>query len=241
MRNALVAAVAVVMLLLAVRLTAQRRGGGGGSVTFAIAVSDPSGAPVPDVKVTLTGAAQRTVRTEAGRAVFEGLPAGTYRFRFEKEGFVPLEREMAGRGSAPIDVKVTLLRAAAPVPPPSPVPPLPAAPVNPGPLVLDLPAFIEKNYVGKAPAKSLPLACSAGGIARLLQVNEPIVEHSHPDADEFIYVIAGQGTARFGNHQEPLDAGVFVVIPRGTSHAFGVGPKKPLVLLSTRAGEQCAG
>ena len=234
--------VLLMMIAFAVPLDAQRRGagGGGGSVTFAVAVTDPSGAPVPDVKVTLTGAAERTTRTEGGRIVFEGLPPGAYRFRFEKDGFVTLERELAGRGGAPIDVKVTL-SPAPPPPPPAPVAPPPEHVVDAKPVALDMPAFIEKNYVGRAAGKTTPLACSTGGTATLLQINEPVAEHTHADADEFIYVIAGQGTARLGDRQEALGPGVFMLIPRGAAHSFTAGPKKPLVLISTRAGEKCGG
>ena len=224
---------------------AQRRGAGGaGAVTFAVVVTDPAGAGVGGVKVIVTGAAERTGRTEAGRLVFENMPSGAYRFRFEKDGFVTLERELAGRGAAPIDVKVTL--ASAPPPPEPPPPPAPAAPppahtVDAKAVGLDLPAFIEKNYVGRAAGKSTPLACATGGTATVLQINDPVAEHTHADADEFLYVIAGLGTARMGDRQEPLSSGVFVLIPRGIAHTLTAGPRKPLVLLSTRAGEQCGG
>ncbi|HWJ57644.1 MAG TPA: cupin domain-containing protein [Vicinamibacterales bacterium] len=225
-------------------LAAQRRGaGGGGSVTFAISVVDPSGAPVPDVKVTMSGAAERSGRTEAGRLVFENLPAGTYRFRFERDGFVPFEKELAARGSAPIDVKVTLTPAP---PPPKPIelvapppPPRPAADARP--VVLDMPAFIEKNYVGRANGKTTPLGCSTGGSSTLIQINDAIATHAHPDADEFIYVIAGEGSANMSGRQEPLGAGVFMMIPRGLAHGFTTGKKKPLVMMSIRAGGACAG
>src|SRR5260221_4439773 len=222
---------------------AKRRGGGRGGVTLAVAVSDSTGAPVTDVKVIVTGAAERSGRTEAGRLVFENLPPGAYRFRFEKDGFVTLEREVAGRGGAPIDVKVTLVSA---FPPPTPAPLAPVAAL-PGrtadarTVSLDLPAFIEKNYVGRAAGKTTPLACTPGGTATLLQINDPVAEESHADADEFLYVIAGQGTARVGDRVEPLSSGVFLLIPRGVAHTVTAGPRKPLVLLSTRAGEKCRG
>src|SRR6516162_7284994 len=94
---------------------AQRRGApatgspASGSVAFAVVVTDAgSGAPITDTQVTLTGAAERSGRTEGGRLAFEGLPAGAYRFRFDKEGYISLERELTARGAAPIDVKVTL-------------------------------------------------------------------------------------------------------------------------------------
>jgi mannose-6-phosphate isomerase-like protein (cupin superfamily) len=243
MRKALVPATLVLTMVCAVSLGAQRRGAGaGGRVTFTVFVQDPSGAPVPDVRVTVAGPAERNARTEGGRIVFEDLPAGNYKFHFEKPGFVPLDRETSGRGTVPIEVKVTM--EPVPAPPPAPLPPVapPRAPaVDAKPVVLDMPAFIERNYIGRAAGKTTPLACGVGGTAVLLQINEPVAEHTHADADEFVYVIAGQGTARLGDRQEPLSAGVFMMIPRGAAHAFTAAAKKPLVLVSTRAGEQCGG
>lgn len=227
-----------------VPLAAQRGAAGrGGNVTFAVLVSDPAGNPIPEVKVTLTGAAERTSRTEAGRIVFEGLPAGSYHFRFEKDGFVPFEKDLSARGSAPIDVKVTLSPAP---PPPKPVaqvaPPPPSVPdTNAKPVVLDMPDFIEKNYVGRAAGKIMPLGCSSHGSATLIQINDPIASHAHADADEYIYVIAGQGSAKLGTRDESLGPGVYLMIPHGVAHAFSAAPKKPLVMISIRAGDVCAG
>ena len=227
-------------------LSAQRAAGArGGSVTFAVFVADPSGAPIGDVRVTMTGPAERTGRTEAGRLVFENLPAGTYTFRFDKDGFVPLEKQLPARGSTPIDVKVTL----SPVPPPPPRPaapqvvaPPPPPPTDAKPVVLDMPAFIEKNYVGGAAGKTTPLGCSSHGSATLIQINEPLASHAHADADEYIYVIAGEGNVKLGpSRDESLGPGVYLLIPRGLAHAFTAGPKKPLVMISIRAGDVCGG
>jgi mannose-6-phosphate isomerase-like protein (cupin superfamily) len=104
-----------------------------------------------------------------------------------------------------------------------------------------MPAFIEKYYVKKASGTTTPLACSTGGASTLIQINDPIATHTHDDADEFLYVIAGQGSANMGERHESLGPGVYVMIPRGTAHGFTTGPKKPLVMISTRAGERCAG
>ena len=221
-------------------LEAQRRGApAGGAVTFAIVVADPSNSPITDVRVTMTGPAQRTTRTERGRAVFEGLPAGTYRFRFEKNGYLAFEREVVGRGGKPIEVKVTLTPE--PLPPPAPVPPLPPLAEVPSRfVVLDMPAFIEKNYVGRAAGKITPLACASGANSTLIQINEPVANHTHSDSDEFVYVIAGDGMLRMGQREEPLGPAVFLMIPRGMAHTMTAGRKKPLVLMSIRAGEPCA-
>jgi hypothetical protein len=234
--------VLAILTVAASPIAAQRRGAATrGSVTFAVSVSDPSGAPIPDVRVTLSGPAQRSARTEGGRLAFENLPAGTYRFRFDKDGFIPFEKELAARGSAPIPVKVTLTPAPAPPPQPvAPPPPLPAPPLSDvKPVVLDMPAFIEKNYIGRSASKLTPLGCATDGASTLIQINEPIAPHAHSDADEFIYVIAGEGTAKLGDRSEPLGAGVYLLIPRALTHAFTAGPKKPLVMISTRAGDKC--
>ena len=237
MRKSLVAAVLLLMALPA-PVSAQRRGGGV-SVTFVINVSNPAGAPVGEVSVTLSGPASRSARTERGRTVFEGIPAGVYRMRFERTGYIPLERDVTGRGGAPIDVKVTLNPL--PGPPPAPVPGLPPLPVSAKFVVLDMPAYIERNYVGKATERITTMACGQGGGATLVQINVALVDHTHADADEFVYVVAGEGSARMGQRLEPLGPGVFLMIPRGTAHAFAVGSKKPLVFVSTRAGDRCGG
>lgn len=239
-----IAAIVTTLVLVALphHLDAQRRGAAPrtGPVTFAIAVADPAGTPVGDVKVTLTaatGAVTRTSRTERGRTVFENLPAGEYRLRFEKNGYIALDRDVTGRGAKPIDVKITL--APEPLPPIDPVRTLPPPVVEARMVVLDMPAFIEKNYIGRAPGKMTPLGCATGGNSTLVQINEPLAQHTHDDADEFIYVIAGQGMAQLSGRQESLGPAVFLMIPRGMPHTLTAGPKKPLVLMSVRAGEKC--
>jgi mannose-6-phosphate isomerase-like protein (cupin superfamily) len=249
MHKTLIVSLAALTVLTA-PVAAQRGGAAptprSGSVTFAVLVSDPSGTPIGDVKVTMTGPVERTSRTEGGRLVFESLPAGTYTFRFEKDGFVPFEKEVAGRGVAPINLKVTLTALPPPpkveAPPPvAPPPPPPLPPSDAKPVVLDMPAFIEKNYIGRASGKTTPLGCSSNGSGVLLQVNDTVASHAHSDADEFVYVVAGQGNATLGTRNESLGPGVYLLIPRGLPHAFTAGPKKPLVMISIRAGGVCAG
>jgi hypothetical protein len=69
-----VVAVILLSMALAPPASAQRRGAGG-RVTFVVAVSNAAGTPLSQVKVTLSGPASRTTRTERGRAVFEDVPA----------------------------------------------------------------------------------------------------------------------------------------------------------------------
>ena len=213
-----------------------------GSAAFAIVVTDPSGAPLGDVKVTMTGPVSREVRTERGRIALENLPSGNYVLRFELEGFFSLEREVVARGGAPIDVKIILTPEPPPPPPPVPViPPKPTAPAPTGePVAIDMTSFIEKNYVGRGAGKISPLACAAGGAATLMQVKDPLVEHTHADADEFLYTIAGEGSVRAAGRDQPLHAGSFMMLPRGVPHIIVAVTRNPLVLLSIKAGEHCA-
>jgi len=235
--------VSVLALIVVPRQLDAQRGGAPpartGPVTFAINVTDAAGAPIGDVTVSLSGPVTRTTRTERGRTVFESLPTGTYQFRFEKAGYVTLEREVAGRGAKPIDVKVSLESVPAPPPKPVEVVPPPPPPVDVKFAVLDLPAFIEKNYIGKAAGKTTPMGCAPGGSSTLVQINEPLAMHTHDDSDEFIYVIAGQGKAQLSGREEALGPAVFLMIPRGMPHTVSAGPKKPLVLMSVRAGDKC--
>ena len=231
-----------VLLLVAVLAAAPAHAvpsqrGAARTATLAVTVSDGAGAPVAGVMVTVEGAASRSARTEGGRIVFEGLPAGPYRMRFEREGFITLERELTARAGAPTDVKVTLHAAPAPPPPPAPETAAPPA-LQVAPKMLDLLALIEKEFIGRGPGKTTAIACSTGGSASLIQVREQ-VEHAHADADAFVYVVAGEGSATLEGRTQRLGAGIFMLVPRGVAHAFSATGRNPLVLLTTLAGEPC--
>ncbi len=239
------------VLVIATTAGAQtpRRTGPTARAIFAVLVTDPAGAPLGDVQVRLTplaatsGSAQREARTEAGRLTFENLPPGGYRLRFDREGFIPLERELTARGGAPIDVKVTLTPAppppVAPVPAPAPAPA--AAPaLSSDPVALDMTAFIEKNYIRRGESKVSPLACTTGGPAVLLQVKEGLADPGRADADEFLYVISGEGIGRAAGRDQPLRPGTFMMVPRGVPRTLAAAGRAPLVLLAVRAGEKCA-
>lgn len=208
--------------------------------TFAILVTDADGTQVPSVLVTVEGPATRSVRTEGGRIALENLPVGDYRLRFEKDGFVPLERELVARAGKPIEVLVTLNRLPEP-PPPAPAPAEPARPASGAkPTALDLLDVIDKEFIGRAAGKTTALACGEGGTTNLIQVNDPVADHAHADADEFLYVIAGEGAADVAGTAHRLEAGTLVFVPRAVTHRFSQSGRNPLILLSVRAGEGCS-
>ena len=94
------------------------------TAVFTISVTDVSGAPIPDVKVTAKGPLDREgVTTPAGQVRLMGLRAGTYRLHFEKEGYIPFEKEVTWRAgtAAPVpDAPLTPAPAPPPLPPPAP-------------------------------------------------------------------------------------------------------------------------
>jgi quercetin dioxygenase-like cupin family protein len=71
-------------------------------------------------------------------------------------------------------------------------------------------------------------------------VKDPLIEHTHADADEFLYTIAGEGSVRAAGRDQPLRAGSFMMLPRGVPHIIVAVTRSPLVLLSIKAGEHCS-
>ncbi len=105
--------------------------------------------------------------------------------------------------------------------------------------MFDLPDFIEQNYIGREPMKATPMACAGSGSATLIQVKDQLARHAHDGADEFLYVIAGDGSAQIADRTEPLQAGKFVMVPRGVPHGFTASGRRPLIIMAVRAGEGC--
>jgi mannose-6-phosphate isomerase-like protein (cupin superfamily) len=218
---------------------AQRRSATTGRATLAIVVSSADGSPLSDTVVTVEGPTKRTLRTEGGRAVLEGVPAGEYRLRFEREGYTPFEKEVTARVGKPTEVKVTLTALPEPPPPPVEPPATKAPPPTTKALAADLAALTEKEWIGRAPSKTTLLACSDLTNSHLIQLNRPLADHAHADADEIFYVVGGEGVARVATGQQKLQAGMFLFVPRGLSHELTPSGRNPLIVMSVRSGESC--
>jgi mannose-6-phosphate isomerase-like protein (cupin superfamily) len=169
-----------------------------------------------------------------------------YRLRFEHDGFLPLERDVTVRAGQTGALEVSLSAAPPPpppppaaAPPPAPAPVArPAAPAGP-PVTVSIPAFLDKNYVGRDPLKESVLACTPQATTRLLQLRDPIQEHKHADLDELLYVVAGDGAMKLGEQTTVVGPGSLTVVPRGVSHGFERRGKNPLIVLSMLAGAPC--
>jgi mannose-6-phosphate isomerase-like protein (cupin superfamily) len=248
MKSGLLAA--LVILLVSADATAQARGRGANpsssKVTqVRVGIHGEDGAGLNDVRIVLSGDSSGEFTTGgAGTAILPGLKDGTYRLRVERTGFITIEREFSLRGGAPAVVDITLM-AAPPSPPPSPPPapaPTPAkvVPSSGSPVNVSIIDFLDRNFIGnREPTKESILACTPLETVRLLQLREPVASHSHADADEVLYVVAGEGTARLGDQALPLKAGTMVVVPHAMAHTLERQGKNPLMLLSTLAGAAC--
>jgi len=204
------------------------------------------GRPLPEIWVKSSGPVEREGTTDpSGTVTFNNVTAGAYRLRFEHERFITLERDVTVVAGRPLKASVAL-NAAPPPPPPPKVEVPPAPPVaTPGPsgsyppMSVDITDFFEKNFIGSAPQKRSPIGCTNSSTSTLVQLREPIADHAHADADELIYIVAGEGTHRIAGREYPLSGGVFSIVPRGITHSFVRRGRQPLVIISTLSGPPC--
>jgi len=230
------------------------RGGGkpvaaAGKLTpLTIQVTDPLGAPVAEAAVTVTGPVAREGVTAAdGSLHLTNMRPGTYRLRFAREGSITLERELILRAGESPTVEVAL--SPAPAAPPAPVAPIaPAATGAPSlgppgdPKFTPVPLFLEKNFIGGREArKDSVLGCTPTGTATLHQLRDSWLAHTHDNAEEWIYVVAGEGALRIGETNQRLQAGTFSLVPHTVRHALIPQGRNPLIIISVLSGPRCQG
>lgn len=213
--------------------------------TITIQVTDGSGAPLSDTTVTtVTGVVSREGVTAAdGSTRMINMRPGTYRLRFEREGSITIERELVLRAgeSLTVDVALTPAPPAPKAPEPTP-PPTPAATLGPpgDPRVTPVPLFLEKNFIGgREGRKDSVLGCTATGTATLHQLRETWLAHTHDTAEEWIYVVAGEGTLRIGTAEQKVQAGTFSLVPHTVSHTLVPQGRNPLIVISVLSGPAC--
>jgi len=216
-----------------------------GRLTISVQVTSLDGKTIPDVTVKASGPVDREGATDqSGMLTFANVPVGSYRLHFEHEKFITFEKDVSVAAGRPARTSITLTAAPPPPPPPKvePVaapPPTPVAAGNYQPGTTDIPDLVEKNFIGSAQIKRSTVGCTASSASTLIQLREPLAEHSHADQDELIYVVAGEGTHKIAGRDYPLTGGVFSVVPRGTSHSIVRRGRQPLVIISTLSGTPC--
>ena len=207
-----------------------------------VSVRNPEGESLDGVRLVLSGGAEGEYSTAgAGTAVLTNVKDGLYRLRLEHDGFITLEREFSVKATGaltPLDIVMT----PAPPPPPPPAPvkaPTPAAVPSGPPVNVNIPDYLDHNFIGRDPIKESILACKPAEVVRLLQLRDNMAEHVHDKVDEVLYVVAGEGSVRIGDQVMSMKPGSLAVVPLGTAHAVERKGKNPLILLSTLSGAPC--
>lgn len=214
--------------------------------SLAIQVTEGLGKTIPDVAVRLTGTIAREGKTDgSGQITFTNLRAGSFRLRFERDGFVTLERDVTLRTTPPFPpVDVTLTAAPPPpaVEPPPPPAPAPAA-TRPGvgeSKTTSVPTFVERNFIGRSEGKKESnVACLGTATAVIIQLRDPLPQHIHADADEMLYIVAGEATLKIDGREDPVDAGSFSSIPANVAHTLTRRGRNPVIILSMLTGAPC--
>jgi mannose-6-phosphate isomerase-like protein (cupin superfamily) len=231
----------------ATRPAAPRPAAAGRPATLAIQVTDGLGVPLADTQVATAGPVSREGTTGPDGSIrFTNVRPGTYRLKFTREGSITFEREVTVRAGETSTTDVALNPAP---PPPKPVVVETPAPATPPPLppsgdpkVTPVPQFLERNFIGGREArKDSSLGCTPTATATLHQLRDSWLSHSHDDADEWIYVVAGEGTIRIGSSEQRLQAGTFGLVPHGMAHALIPQGRNPLIVTSVLSGPACKG
>jgi mannose-6-phosphate isomerase-like protein (cupin superfamily) len=222
--------------------------------TLTVQVTDTLGAPLADATVTVTGPVIREGNTAPdGSLRLTNMRAGSYRLRFVREGSIMLERDITLRAGESPTVDIAL--SAAPIAAPAVAPNAPNAPNSPNapnapselgppgdPKVTPVPLFLEKNFIGGREArKDSQLGCTATGTATLHQLRDAWLSHTHDTAEEWIYVVAGEGTLRIGTTEQRVQAGTFSLVPHTMTHALIPQGRNPLIVISVLSGPRCQG
>jgi mannose-6-phosphate isomerase-like protein (cupin superfamily) len=217
-----------------------------GAVTLDVKVVDRRGTPLTGAFVKLEGGptSRDGLSNAQGMVTFQGVRAGTYRLRVERAEFTTLEKDVVVRTT-----RITTEAALTPAPPPPPAPePPPPAPVvtpeppklTPGPIeIVSVPTLAERLLKNGEPSTESAIGCSGATLTRLFVLRQPLAGHTHEDADETIYVVAGEATLNVGDRTQNVAAGSLGIVPRTTSHAVTPRGRNPVILLSTISGPPC--
>ncbi len=221
------------------------------TATLEIKVIDRSGRPISGAHVVVQGAASREETSDnTGIVTLKTMAPGNYRVRADGEGYVSLEREIVVKGAvAPMQVLLSLSFAPPPPepepkkepPPPPPPPPAAAAPLGPPgePRILSIPDLAEHSLSGRDALKVFPIGCSGASLSRLIVLRDAIPSGANNDAEETLYLVAGEATLTLGGKEQPITPGWFTIVPRGTNYALGRKGKNPAIILSTVYGRPC--
>jgi mannose-6-phosphate isomerase-like protein (cupin superfamily) len=220
-------------------------------MSLQVRVTDRSGAPQQGARVTAEGPVSREGETDAsGNVQLKNVAAGTYRIRAGHDDFISLEKEVVVRAGASSPVDFAL--AAAPPPPPPPAPPPAPAPAAPQPQtvaptaaageprILSVADLAERSLSGREAVRTVPVGCSGLDVTQLVVLRETLSSPAKPDADQMLYVVAGEGLLTLAGRDSSFSSGWFALVPRGTTFTLTRKGRNPVILLQTTGGQPCS-
>jgi quercetin dioxygenase-like cupin family protein len=74
---------------------------------------------------------------------------------------------------------------------------------------------------------------------RLFVLRQPLAGHTHDEADETLYMLAGEATINIGEQRQNISAGSLSIVPRTVSHTVTPRGRNAVVMLSTISGPPC--
>ena len=220
--------------------------------SVALTVVTESGATLSGAAVSLRGGVDRqALAGPDGVATLLNIPAGTYRARISRDGYVTFEKEVTIRAGVRATAEAALTAAPAAPPPPPPAPketpkPTPASQSEPrGPVgaakVVSLTDLAEQMLNDKAPLVEREIGCSVATASQLILIRETLTGHTHADADEMLYVVAGDATFKIADKDTQVSAGSFAIVPRGQAHSITKRGRNAPIVLAIRSGQPCGG
>jgi mannose-6-phosphate isomerase-like protein (cupin superfamily) len=105
---------------------------------------------------------------------------------------------------------------------------------------LSVPDLAERSLGGREPVRTVPIGCSGLSQAQLFVVRETREVPARIDADEMLYIVAGEGTMQLSGKAQIVTPGWFSIVPRGMTYSVTRKGKNPTVLLSIIGGQACA-
>jgi mannose-6-phosphate isomerase-like protein (cupin superfamily) len=219
--------------------------------SLAMTVVTESGGTLQGAAVSLRGAVDRQALAGAdGVATLLNIPPGTYRTRISREGYVTFEKEVTVRAGVRATSEAALTAAPAAPPPPPQTPketpkPSPSQSEPRGPVgaakVLSLTDLAEQMLRDQAPLVEREIGCSVATASQLVLIRETLTSHTHADADEMVYLVAGDATLKIGDKDTQISAGWFGIVPRGSPHSVAKRGRNAPIILSIRSGQPCGG
>jgi mannose-6-phosphate isomerase-like protein (cupin superfamily) len=213
-----------------------------------LTVTSQTGTLLSGATVRAEGPSSRQGSTGVdGDVVLTNVAAGTYRCRIERDGFLTLEKELTVKPGVRSAAEAVL--SPAPPHPAAPAPALPApAPTVQPVLVPGLPVTVslvdqlaDDLVKSKDAIAEHELGCSGAMSAKLIRLlKDGLPAHTHADADEMLYMIAGDATLTVGGKDQAIGPGWLGIVPRGTMHAIARRGNRALLVLSIQSGPPCA-